>query len=64
MKKLNKKILLGTTALFASALIATVAEAKPKLDIGGYVRFEAGFFNDKHEDTNNRDFQTESQIAF
>lgn len=64
MKKLNKKILLGTTALFASALIATVAEAKPKLDIGGYVRFQAGFFDDKHEDTNNRDFQTESQIAF
>lgn len=64
MKKLNKKILLGTTALFASALVATVAEAKPKLDIGGYVRFEAGFFDDKHTNTNNRDFQTESQIAF
>lgn len=64
MKKLNKKILLGTTALFASALIATVAEAKPKLDIGGYVRFQAGFFNDKFAETNNRDFQTESQIAF
>jgi outer membrane protein OmpU len=64
MKKLNKKILLGTTALFASALIATVAEAKPKLDIGGYVRFQAGFFDDKFAETNNRDFQTESQIAF
>lgn len=61
MKKLNKKILLGSTALVSAALFATAAQAVD-VKVGGFARFQAGWFDDAFKDTTNRDFQMESEI--
>lgn len=49
-----KKILLGTTGLVAVALLATAASAEtPKVTLGGFSDFQAGFTNDD-KDANKR----------
>ena len=62
MHKLHKKILLGTTALIGTAMIATAAQAKIDVTTGGFVRFEVGFFDDDYKKTTDRDMQVESEI--
>jgi outer membrane protein OmpU len=62
MHTLHKKILLGTSALISTAIMATAAQAKIDVTTGGFVRFEVGFFDDDHKNTTDRDAQMESEI--
>jgi hypothetical protein len=62
-----KKTLLGTSALIGAALLATAATAgeDPKVTIGGFSLFEAGWTNSDN-DTNerNRAFRNDNEIHF
>jgi hypothetical protein len=62
-----KKILLGTSALIGAALLASAASAgeDPKVTIGGFSNFEAGYTNDDF-DQNERDraFRNDNEIHF
>jgi predicted porin len=60
-----KKILLGTTGLVAVALLATAASAEtPKVTLGGFSDFQAGFTNDDN-DANRRshEFRNDNEIT-
>jgi outer membrane protein OmpU len=48
-----KKILLGTTGLIGAALLATAANAEtPKVTLGGFADFQAGYTSDDYDATN------------
>lgn len=58
---MNKKIvLLSTVAL--SALMSSTALAKNQIDIGGFVKFELGFYDSDFVDENHRDARTQSKL--
>lgn len=60
-----KNILLATTGLFGAALLATSASAQaPKVTIGGFADFQAGFVDDDN-DANTRDqgFRNDTEIS-
>jgi outer membrane protein OmpU len=60
-----KKILLGTTGLVAVALLATAASADtPKVTLGGFSNFQAGFTNDD-KDANSRSgaFRNDNEVT-
>lgn len=60
-----KKILLGTTGLVAVALLATAASADtPKVTLGGFSDFQAGFTNDD-QDANRRTqaFRNDNEVS-
>lgn len=61
MKKLHKKILLGSTALVGAAMVASAAQAV-SVNVGGFARFQAGFYEDDFRNTTDREFQMESEI--
>lgn len=46
-----RKVLLGTTALLGAALIAGDVQAQLEVTVGGYVRFDAGWFSDDLDGT-------------
>lgn len=60
-----KKILLGTTGLVAVALLATAASAEtPKVTLGGFSDFQAGFTNDdKDANTRQQLFRNDNEIS-
>jgi len=48
--RIMKKILLGTTGLVGAALLATAASAEtPKVTLGGFSDFQAGYINDDND---------------
>ena len=52
-----KKILLGTTGLVGAALIASAASAEtPKVTLGGFSDFQAGFVSDKSTGAGQQDY--------
>ncbi len=61
-----KKILLGTSALVGAALLSNVALAQtPKVTVGGFSEFQAGFRSDDF-DASERDaaFRNDNEISF
>lgn len=58
---MNKKIVLLST-LALSALMSTTALAKNKVDIGGFVKFELGFYDSDFVDENHHDARTQSKL--
>jgi hypothetical protein len=60
-----KNILLATTGLFGAALLATAASAQtPKVTIGGFADFEAGFTSDDNDDnTRSQGFRNDTEIT-
>jgi len=60
-----KKILLGTTGLVAVALLATAASAEtPKVTLGGFSDFQAGFTNDDNDaNTRSQAFRNDNEIS-
>lgn len=60
-----KKILLGTTGLVAVALLATAASAEtPKVTLGGFSDFQAGFTNDDNDaNTRSQAFRNDNEIT-
>ncbi len=60
-----KKILLGTTGLVAVALLATAASAEtPKVTLGGFSNFQAGFTNDdKDANTRSGAFRNDNEVT-
>jgi predicted porin len=62
-----KKILLGTSALIGAALLASAASAgeDPKVTIGGFSNFEAGWTqSDFDQNERNRTFRNDNEIHF
>ena len=62
-----KKILLGTTALVGAALVAGAAFAgeDPKVTVGGFSTFEAGYLNSNNDRYNNSTtFRNDNEIHF
>jgi hypothetical protein len=61
-----KKILLGTSALIGAALLAGAASAEdPKVTIGGFSTFEAGYTNSDFDHGElNRAFRNDNEIHF
>jgi len=61
-----KKILLGTSALIGAALLAGAASAEdPKVTIGGFSTFEAGWSNSDFDNgTRDRAFRNDNEIHF
>lgn len=60
-----KKILLGTTGLVAVALLATAASAEtPKVTLGGFSDFQAGWTNDDRDSTTrSTGFRNDNEIT-
>ena len=54
---MNKKIVL-LSAVALSALMSSTALAKNQIDIGGFVKFELGFYDSDFVDENHRDART------
>ena len=62
-----KKILLGTSALIGAALLASAATAgeDPKVTIGGFSTFEAGYSDSNYDNgLRNRAFRNDNEIHF
>lgn len=59
-----KNILLATTGLFGAALLATAASAQtPKVTIGGFTDFQAGFVSDDFDaNTRSQAFRQDTEI--
>ena len=60
-----KKILLGTTGLVGAALLATAANAEtPKVTLGGFSDFQAGYTSDDRDDaTRSVGFRNDNEIT-
>lgn len=60
-----KKILLGTTGLVGAALLATAASAEtPKVTLGGFSDFQAGFTSDDQDaNTRSTGFRNDNEIT-
>ena len=59
-----RKILLGTTALVATGLVAAPAVAQLELDIDAKFYWEVGFKDDGVDDDDDFDFQNEGEMQF
>lgn len=60
-----KNILLATTGLFGAALLATAASAAgPKVTVGGFTDFQAGYVSDDFDaDTRSQAFRNDTEIS-
>jgi outer membrane protein OmpU len=60
-----KNILLATTGLFGAALLASAATAQtPKVTLGGFHTFEAGFVSDDFDaNTRTQEFRNDTEIS-
>jgi len=54
--------LMLTTAVATIALVPAAAHAEMEVVLGGYVNFQAGFFDNDAADNSGRDFQSESEV--
>lgn len=62
-----KNILLGTTGLVGAALLAASASAEtPKVTVGGFIDFQAGYTDDDISGANTRDygFRNDTEVSF
>lgn len=59
-----KKILLGTTGLVGAALLASAASAEtPKVTLGGFSDFQAGYVDDNGTATQNLGFRNDNEVT-
>jgi outer membrane protein OmpU len=58
-----KKILLGTTAIAATALYAQSAQAQLTVSLGGYTEFFGAYYDDDAPGRTSREFQLETEIV-
>jgi len=54
--------LMLTTAIATMVLAPSSARAELEVTLGGYVNFQAGFFNNDNANSSDRDFQSESEV--
>jgi hypothetical protein len=62
-----KKVLFGTTALVGAALLAGAAHAEsPKVTVGGFLDFQAGWLMNSENDAGNRNygFRNDTEVSF
>ncbi len=60
-----KKILLGTTALLGAATLANAALANtPKITVGGFADFQAGYVDQDNDQGRDYSFRSDTEISF
>lgn len=57
-----RNILLGSTAFVAAVAMAPYAHAQLEVNLGGFSRFQAGYFDNEDPDSSDRDFRFESEV--
>lgn len=57
-----KKVLLATTAAAALAAFSAPASAQMTVKLGGFVNFEAGFWDDNVANSNDREFRNDTEV--
>lgn len=59
-----KKILLGTTGLVGAALLASAASAEtPKVTLGGFSNFQAGYIDQEVDSTKDFSFRNDNEVS-
>ena len=57
-----RHFLLGTSALLSALLVAPAAHAELDVNVGGYVSFQAGAFDNDQANGSDRDFRSKSEV--